>query len=226
MKRVRWLSAKWPVSMRTLGARMKTQIFTPESFDGFVIERIRDSSIEAHFIEKMTFQETTTDPFGKVEIIDRIAYRDIEFTLFSDFPNIELRNSQRSTKEFVSKLLELCNFSLTLNPVSVNLLEWVQAIQRQTQQKLLVDSLQISGLELEEGVSAKVLLKGDKDVREAMQHLSIRKKFTLEKMQVKIPMGSQTVPVHLANTGSVKIPVDHFNDLVPILRSTLPPPPT
>jgi hypothetical protein len=226
MKRVRWLSAKWPVSMRTLGARMKTQIFTPESFDGFVIERIRDSSIEAHFIEKMTFQETTTDPFGKVEIIDRIAYRDVEFTLFSDFPNIELRNSQRSAKEFVSKLLELCNFSLTVNPVSVNLLEWVQAIQRQTQQKLLVDSLQISGLELEEGVSAKVLLKGDKDVREAMQHLSVRKKFTLEKMQVKIPMGSQTVPVHLANTGSVKIPVDHFNDLVPLLRSTLPPPPT
>lgn len=226
MKRVRWLSAKWPVSMRTLGARMKTQIFTPESFDGFVIERIRDSSIEAHFIEKMTFQETTTDPFGKVEIIDRIAYRDVEFTLFSDFPNIELRNSQRSTKEFVSKLLELCSFSLTVNPVSVNLLEWVQAIQRQTQQKLLVDSLQISGLELEEGVSAKVLLKGDKDVREAMQHLSVRKKFTLEKMQVKIPMGSQTVPVHLANTGSVKIPVDHFNDLVPLLRSTLPPPPT
>ena len=226
MKRVRWLSAKWPVSMRTLGARMKTQIFTPESFDGFVIERIRDSSIEAHFIEKMTFQETTTDPFGKVEIIDRIAYRDVDFTLFSDFPNIELRNSQRSTKEFVSKLLELCNFSLTVNPVSVNLLEWVQAIQRQTQQKLLVDSLQISGLELEEGVSAKVLLKGDKDVREAMQHLSVRKKFTLEKMQVKIPMGSQTVPVHLANTGSVKIPVDHFNDLVPLLRSTLPPPPT
>lgn len=224
MKRVRWLSANWPVSMRTLGARMKTQIFTPESFDGFVIERIRDSSVEAHFIEKITFQETTTDPFGKVEIIDRIAYRDVEFTLFSDFPNIELRNSQRSTKEFVNKLLELCNFSLTVNPVSVNLLEWVQAIQRQTQQKLLVDSLQISGLELEEGVSAKVLLKGDKDVREAMQHLSVRKKFTLEKMQVKIPMGSQTVPVHLANTGSVKIPVDHFNDLVTILRSTLPPP--
>jgi hypothetical protein len=161
-----------------------------------------------------------------VEIIDRIAYRDVEFTLFSDFPNIELRNSQRSTKEFVSKLLELCNFSLTVNPVSVNLLEWVQAIQRQTQQKLLVDSLQISGLELEEGVSAKVLLKGDKDVREAMQHLSVRKKFTLEKMQVKIPMGSQTVTVHLANTGSVKISVDHFNDLVPLLRSTLPPPPT
>lgn len=225
MKRVRWLNAKWPVSMRTLGAKMKTQTFTSESFDGFVIERIRDSSIEAHFIEKLTYQETMTDPFGKEEVIDRIAYRDVEFKLFSDFPNIEIVNSQRSTKEFVSKLLELCNFSLTVAPVSVNLVEWVQAIQRQVQQKLLVDSLQISGLELEEGVNAKILLKGDKDVREAMQHLSAKKKFTLEKVQVKIPMGSQSVSVHIANSGAVKIPIDHFNDLLPILRSTLPPPP-
>jgi hypothetical protein len=224
MKRVRWLNAKWPVSMRTLGAKMKAHTFTSESFDGFVIERIRDSSIEAHFIEKLTYQETMTDPFGKEEVIDRIFYRDIEFKLFSDFPNIEIVNSQRSTKEFVSKLLELCNFSLTVTPVSVNLVEWVQAIQGQVQQKLLVDSLQISGLELEEGVNAKILLKGDKDVREAMQHLSAKKKFTLEKVQVKIPMGSQSVSVHIANSGAVKIPVDHFNDLLPILRSTLPSP--
>ncbi|MDP1530955.1 MAG: hypothetical protein Q8M05_16380 [Rhodoferax sp.] len=225
MKRVRWLNARWPVSMRTLGAKMKTQLFTPESFDGFVIERIRDSSIEAHFIEKLTYQETMTDPFGREEVIDRVSYRDVDFTLFADFPNIEIRNSQRSTKEFVNKLLELCNFSLTVTPVSVNLLDWITAIQGQIQEKLLVDSLQISGLELEEGVSAKVLLKGDRDVREALQHLSVRKKFTLEKVQVKMSMGHQTVPVHLANSGSVKIPVDYFNDLVPILRNTLPSPP-
>lgn len=222
MKRVRWLSAKWPVSMRTLGGKMKAQLFTPDSFDGFVIERIRDNFIEAHFIEKLTYQETTTDPFGKEEVLDRVAYRNVDFTLFSDYPNIELRNSQRSTKEFVSRLLELCDFSLSITPVSVNLLDWVQAIQAGAKQKLLVDSLQIAGLELEEGVRAKVLLKGEKDVREAMQHLSAKKKFTLEKVQVKLTMGIQTIPVQLANTGSVKIPAEHFNDLVPLLRSTLP----
>lgn len=224
MKRVRWFAARWPVSLRTLGARMKAHPFTMESFDGFVIERIRDSSIEARFIEKLAYRETLIDPFGKEEVIDRVAYRDVEFTLFADFPNIELRNSHRSTKEFVSKLLELCNFSLTITPVSVNLLDWIQAIQGQTQYKLLVDSLQISGLELEEGVSATVLLRGNKDVREAMRHLTVRKKFTLDKVLVKISMGTETVPVHLTNAGSVKIPVEHFDDLAPVLRGTLPPP--
>jgi hypothetical protein len=224
MKRVRWLSANWPMSMRTLGTKMKAHQFTPESFDGFVIERIRDTFIEAHFVEKMVYQETTTDPFGKEDVLDRVTYRSVDFTLFSDFPNIELRNSHRSTKEFVNKLLELCDFSLSITPVAVSLLDWVQAIQAQTNQKMMVDSLQISGLELEKGVSAKVLLKGDNDVREAMRHLSANRKYTLEKVQVKIHIGSSAVPVQLVNTGFVKFPVEYFNDLVPILRRALPAP--
>lgn len=224
MKRVRWLSATWPVSMRTLGAKMKTQLFAPDSFDGFVIERIRDNAIDAHFIEKLTFQETLTDPFGNEEVFDRVLYRDVDFTLFSEFPNIELRNSQRSTKEFVSKLLELCNFSLTVTPVSVNLLDWVQAFQQKIDQKILVDSLQVSGFELEDGVTAKILLKGDGDVREALQHISAKRKFALEKVQAKIMMGSKVVPIHLTSTGSLRIPSDYLNELLPILRSSLPAP--
>lgn len=222
MERIRWLNAKWPVSMRTLGSRMKAQLFSPDSFDGFIVERIRDDLIEGHFIEKLTYQEVMTDPFGREEVFDRVVYRDVDFTLFAGFPNIELRNSQRSTKEFISKLLELCNFSLTITPLSVDLLAWVQTLEQRVAQNVLVDSLQLSGLELEEGVSAKVLLKGDKDVREAMQHLSAKKKFTLEKVQVKFKLGSNIVPVHLANTGSVKIPADYLDDLLPHLRTSLP----
>jgi hypothetical protein len=222
MKRVRWLGARWPVSMRSLGAKMKTQLFTAESFDGFVIERVRDNFIEAHFIEKLIYQEKTTDPFGKEEVLDRVVYRDVDFTLFSDYPHIELRDSQRSTKEFVSKLLEICNFSLVISPVSVNLLDWVQAIQADTGQQLVVDSLQISGLEIEVGVVAKVLLKGTKDVRQALDHLSVNRNFALEKVQVKMNVDNQVVAIHLTNAGSVKVQTDYFNDLVPILRGSLP----
>lgn len=203
---------------------MKTQLFAPNSFDGFVIDRIRDNAIDARFIEKLTYQETTTDPFGNQEVFDRVVYRDVDFTLFSEFPNIELRNSQRSTKEFVSKLLELCNFSLTVTPVSVNLLDWVQAFQQRIDQKLLVDSLQVSGLELEDGVRAKILLKGEKDVREALQHISVKKKFVLEMVQVKVMMGSQIVPIHLTSSGSMKVSANHLNELLPLLRSSLPAP--
>lgn len=221
MKRVRWLGAQWPVSMRILAAKMKTQLFTPESFDGFVIERVRENSIEALYIEKLIYQETITDPFGKEEVFDRVVYRNIEFTLFSEFPNIELRDAHRSTREFVNKLLELCNFSVAIEPVTVDLLDWVEAFQKNINQKTMIDSLQVSGLELEVGVSAKILLKGDRDVREALQHLSAKRKFVLEKVQVKIPVGQQVIPIHMSNFGTAKIPDDHLNDFLHVLRMSL-----
>lgn len=221
MKRVRWLGAQWPVSMRTLAAKMKTQLFTPESLDGFVIERVREDSIEAHYIEKLSYQETITDPFGKEEVFDRVAYRNIEFTLFSEFPNIELRDAHRSTREFLNRLLELCNFSVAIEPVTLDLLDWVEAFQKNISQKTMIDALQVSGLELEAGVSAKILLKGNKDVREALQHLSAKRKFVLEKVQVKIPIGQQIIPIHMSNSGTAKIPEDHLNDFLHVLRESL-----
>lgn len=221
MRRVRWLGARWPVSMRTLASRMKEQLFTIESFDGFVIHRVREHSIEGDYVEKLSYQETVTDPFGNETIFDRVRYRRIEFTLFSEFPNIELRDAHRSTREFVSKLLELCSFSLSIEPVAVNLLRWADDFQRALGEKTVIDSVQVSGLELEAGVYGKVLLKGDRDVRDALDHLSQKRKFELEKIQVKARIGQQVVPIHLSGSGSARIPVDHWNDLLPMLRTSL-----
>lgn len=222
MKRVRWLSATWPVPMRVLGSRMKDFPFTPDSFDGFVIERIRDKSIEASFIEKVTYSEVTTDPFGKEDIFERVVYRSVNFSLFSEFPHIEIKDSQRSTKEFISKLLELCNFSLTVSPISANLFDWAECLELNLEQPISVDSLQLSGLVLEEGVSAKVLLKGNKDVREAVTHLAPNKNFNLDKLQVKVKMSQKSIPIHLSSTGAATIPADYFEELLPVIRASLP----
>lgn len=221
MKRVRWLKAQWPVTIRTLAAKMKTQLFTPDSFDGFVIERVRDDSIEAHYIEKLNYKETVTDPFGNEESFDRITYRRIDFTFFSEFPHIELRDAHRSTREFLSKVLELCNFSVAVEPITVDLLLWVETLQKQLGKKVIVDSLQVAGLELEPEISAKILLKGGKDVRDALKQLSGKRKSTLEKIQVKIPVGQLVFPIHMSNSGIARIPEEHLNDYIRIVRQSL-----
>ena len=222
MNRVRWLRAEWSTSMRTLAAKMKSQMFTRDSFDGFVIERVRDTFIEARYIEKMNYQETITDPFGIEQVFDRIAYRTVEFSLFSEYPQIELRDAHRSTKEFVSKLLEICNFSVAIVPVSVDLLDWVERFRELTEQKVLVNAVQMSGLELDPGISAKILIKGDKDVREALQAVAAKRKFTLEKVQMQYSYGTKFVSIHLASTGAIKVPADCMNELLPLLRKSLP----
>jgi hypothetical protein len=222
MNRVRWLNAQWPASMRTIGNRMKGRPFNEDSVDGFAVERIREDFIEGRFIEKYAYQEINSDPFGKEEVVERVGYRSTEFKLFSQFPHVELKNGQRSIRDFVNRLLETCNFDLVVSPVTVNLLDWVSTFQDALGTKITVDSLQISGVKLEAGITGKILLKGDKDVREAVDHIVGGKKYVLEKIQMKLDMGSQRVTIHLANNGSAKIPPDHTSGLLPVLRKAIP----
>lgn len=222
MNRVRWLNAKWPGSMRLIGNRMKARPFTEDSGDGFAVERIREDFIDGRFIERYAFQEINSDPFGKEELVERIGYRTTEFTLYSQFPHVEIKNSQRSIREFVNRLLETCNFDLVVTPVAVNLLDWLSAFQDSLGKKITVDSLQISGVELESGITGKILLKGDKDVRDAVDVIVGGRKYVLEKIQMKIEMESQWITVHLANNGSAKVSPEHTIDLIPLLRKAIP----
>lgn len=222
MNRVRWLNAQWPASMRTIGNRMKARPFTEDGVDGFTVERIREDFIEGRFIEKYAYQEINSDPFGKEEVVERVGYRSTDFTLYSQFPHVELRNGQRSIRDFVNRLLETCNFDLFVSPMQVDLLDWVSAFQDLLGKKITVDSLQISGVELETGIIGKILLKGDKDVREAVDHIVGGKKYVLDKIQMKLDMGSQRVTVQLANNGSAKVPLDHTSDLLPLMRKAIP----
>jgi hypothetical protein len=200
---------------------MKGQLFAPESFDGFVIDRVRDDYIEAHYIEKLSYQETVTDPFGQESTFERVGYRQIDFTLYADFPNIELRDAHRSTREFVSKLLELCNFSMTIEPLSVDLLDWVTRFESILEARVLIDSLQVSGIEVEPGIYAKMLLKGDGDVRPALERVSSKRKFELEKLQMRIPISGHTVRLQIASSATANIPEDFWDDMLPALRNSL-----
>lgn len=222
MNRVRWLNAQWPSSMRTIGNKLKAMPFSEDSMGGFAIERVRDDFIEGRYIEKYIYQEVNSDPYGKEEVIERIGYRSTDFTLYTQYPYIELRNGQRSIKDFVNKLLQACNFTLVVSPITVSLLDWIASFQKITGQKIVVDSLQVSGVALEAGITGKILLKGDRDVRDAIDNIVGGKKYTLEKVQVKMTSGGKSLSVHLANNGTAKIPLDHTSDLLPFLQKSLP----
>jgi hypothetical protein len=220
MNRIRWLNAQWPSSIRTIGNTLKRMPFTEESIDGFAIERIRDDFVEGRFIEKLVYDEVLSDPFGNEDTVERITYRSTAFTLFAKFPYIELRNGQRSIKEFVNRLLQACDFDLVVSPITVNLLEWVDTFQSNIGTKIVVDSLQVSGVELERGITGKILLKGERDVRDAVKGIVGEKKYTLEKIQVKLSLAGKGLCLHLANNGTAKLPPDFEDELLPLLRQS------
>lgn len=222
MNRVRWLDAQWPSSIRVIGKKLIDMPFTEESMDGFTIERIRDDFIEGRYIEKYNYQEVISTPFGGEEVRDRIGYRTTDFTLFNSPPHIELRNYQRNLKELISRLLEACSFKLVVTPPTVNLIEWVSALQDILDQEITVDSLQVSGVEIDDGVTGKILLKGVKDVREATDLLLAGRKHVLEKVQVKFSHQHKMVAIQLSNNGTAKLPAVLLSDLLRQLRASFP----
>jgi hypothetical protein len=224
MKRIRWFGASWPVGLRTMAAKMKTHTFRSDSAEGFLLDRIRDNSIAGRYIEKISFQETITDPFGQPRIFERTVYNQLEFNLAPGFPHIEFYDAPRNTQAFMSRLGEYSNFAASVTPLVVDLIKWAEAFQTAAKAKITINSLQISGLAVEGGATAKVTLTSDKDVREALKLMVKSKNYEVDKLQLKLTHDGDSAGVQLSRLGSATVGEEYFEDFLPALRTSLPRP--
>jgi hypothetical protein len=224
MKRIRWFGAVWPIALRTLASKMKAHSFGNDTSEGFLVDRVRDNSVGGRYIEKVSFQETVTDPFGQPKVFERTLYNQLEFNLTSSFPHIEFYDAPRNTQAFMSKLGEYSNFAVSVSPLTVDLMKWVDAFQSAAKTKITINSLQISGLAVDGGATAKVVLTSDKDVREALRLIVKSKNYELDKLQLKLAHDGETIGVQLSRVGSASLEEEYFEDFLPALRASLPRP--
>lgn len=224
MRRIRWFNAEWPVSLRTLAAKMRANSFREDSIEGFIVDRVRENLIEGRFIEKIAFQETSTDPFGEEHSFERLIYRQLEFGISSKFPNIELWDAPRSTQAYVSKLSEFTNFQMAISPLSVDLIQWTNSFEAALKGKITIEAIQVVDVELERGVTAKIFVTGDRDVRDSLKSIIKTKKYELERVQLRLSLNSSFIPIQLTNSSAVKLDEAFVDELLPVLRATLPNP--
>ena len=225
MTRHRWLRAEWPMTIRTLAKRVQQQEFSEGRVSGFILDRVRDDSLEARFVERYEYTETVSDPYGKELTFDRLEFRQTAFRATPGWPGLELLNAPRSTQSMVSGLLEACNFELAVSPIDVNVLTWADDLQRALGAEAVIDSLQIAALMVADGINAKVMLKGEKDVRAACREMVQGRKHILEKLQLRVTVGATRTTVVLTNGAGAKVDgADVPVELVEHLRSSLPKP--
>lgn len=123
----------------------------------------------------------------------------------------------------VNQLLEATDFSISITPITVNVLAWANAIEEVWGSSLTISSAQVGNLTLEDGVLAKVVLKGDKDVREACANLTGGKTHVLEKLQLRLASDHVSASVLLANNATTKIDGRELEgELLTAIRGTLP----
>lgn len=186
MKRFRWFQVEWPTSIRTLARRIKMRTFEGESGHGFFIDRVRDDYLEARYVERVEYTDVVIDPFGKELTFDRVEFRQTLFRASSAAPGLELIDPPRNVQALMNRLSEAVDFEVAITPAVVDVLTWSAVLQNVGGVSSVVDSLQIGALEIEAGIVAKVVVKGDRDVRAACAALTQDRKFAMEKIQLRL----------------------------------------
>lgn len=220
MKRYRWFKVQWPMPMPVLAKQLKVKLFQDDSMDGFLIDRVRDDFVEARFFQKASYTATIVDPFGRESNYEHLHYTCCEFMASCIQPGLELLNAPRSINGFVSRLLEVSNFSISVQPIQVNVYAWADKLLSCSEIEFTVDSLQIGSIILERGTTAKALIMGNKDVRQICDTFLSGKKYTIEKLRLNA-YGRHHGTIVITNTGTARIAMEEPDMIADALRRSL-----
>lgn len=221
MKRLRFYSTNWEIPFSELGTRLKRRPFTRDASSGFLLDRVRDDKVEAKYIEKTELSEVIVDPFGAQQEFMRIDYKYVYFSLFPSFPNLEVYNPPRGLSGFFSRLGEVCDFSVSISSIDVDVLEWIRVLEERMGKHAQVKSLRIKGLRLGETTSAQVLLDGSKDVRPDIPHVAGGKGFRSDKLKALFSTDTTASPVYLGANASAASSHETIVNSLPLLRTSL-----
>lgn len=219
MNRYQWFKTKWPLSMSELAQKLKKFSFDENQTSGFILDRVRENFIEARYIEKVEINETIKDPFGKELVYNKILYKECSLRISDDTPiGLEFVNPPKGLQGLISKLSQASDFMLTVTPLKIDLLKWIDALDIMIQEKANIKSIEISGLDLGSGVSAKTIIKGPKNVLNATNSLTINRSYKLEKIHaVYKNFGKIMITIN----GCAKVDIETYHGNIQIIRNSL-----
>lgn len=222
MNRVRWFETTWPYSMRTLASRLKEYTFGAESSDGFLVDRVRDTYIEGRHIEKVMFDEVVHDPFGNETTFNRLSYRQVEFLFSAAYPQVQLRNAPRGLQTFISRTSEATDFTTAFVAIDIDTFKWADSIRTLFPKHFRIDLAQLSGVFIEEDVTAKMVLTSPHDIRAAFARFANRRKHVVDRIQIKLEQDDRLLSLQLATDGTLRTAHALPKEMLDAIRGALP----
>jgi hypothetical protein len=208
--------------MRTLASRLKSRTFSTETNDGFLVERVRDASVEGRYFEKVRFEEVIRDPFGNEQTFERLLYREIEFVFSSKYPQVELRRFPRSLQSFITRTAELTEFATAFVPLNIDTFKWADNIRDVFPRRFRIDLAQLSEVVLEERVIAKMVLSSEHDIRAAITRFTNRRQHRVDRIQIKIEYADELLSMQLAADGTLRTIDPLPQEILDTVRQALP----
>ncbi|HWR17216.1 MAG TPA: hypothetical protein VN577_20475 [Terriglobales bacterium] len=152
--------------------------------------------------------------------MDRLEFREVDFTLTKAFPELELRMAPRALRGFSSALLKASDFTMELEQHPVKLSKWVAGIERQLHSKVSIGSAIASGIELEGGARAKISIQSPNDVRPGLAQLIPKHPFELETIEIEFEYDRARHKAVLSTDSTLRYGTKMPDDVLSILRSS------
>ena len=221
MGRHRWFEVNWPISISHIASRMQNLAFDLKSNNGFILDRVRRDYIEAKFVQKMVVDETTLDPFGNQVEFSRTEFRQWHFRAQQSGPGLEIIDAPRSNHQFLSKISEVCDFSISVREASVDLMLWYEKIMQNKEISAIVDLLQFSQIDLQNGISLRTTIKSKKDLIDDMKLKFATGTTRVEKMRLRLD-GRYRGFLVIGDNLSLVLDATYEDELASMVRKTIP----
>ena len=205
MIKYRWLRVSLDRNtFSKISSGMVKSEFTSLSSAGFRLEHASKDNLKGRYIRKNLIQDQYEDPFGNMVANDIVTYDVYDFKLTMDFPNLILENPPRNIKPFLLALSEASNFKITIQPLSLNLNNWIESIEGLFG-KVTLTKLQGSGLSLSEKTSAQVLIYGTEDVRVYWGSIFNAPIPSMDRARIRLNCDGRLTDCELTKQGSVTL---------------------
>lgn len=116
------------------------------------------------FIDRIETVDVVQDPLGGELEFPRIEFRNVEFRVSTEYPQLEVTNPPRNFSGFLTRLGEHLQFSTPITSVEADPLQWLDQIEKEIG-RVSVLAIALSDISITRTISAKVCLTGTDDVR-------------------------------------------------------------
>jgi hypothetical protein len=187
---------------------------------GFTNVILRGTSIEGEYIERFEAVTKIEDPFGKITEYPIVQFERFFFSVGSKFPNLELHGSSRSLGSFLNQIAAYLNFQIAIEPVKVDLLLWLSAIEHNVDSFFVAGAL-VPNLSLSNSVQSKITFFGSTEVRPFVKKLTGKRFYAFSKVQLNGISHSERFKFELFADGRATVLSGVESEIVKLLRISL-----
>jgi hypothetical protein len=222
MNRISWYSCKGLTSQKfkLLVRALLDNEFVENSVTGFRIEDARSEWVSGEYIEKTRFVESFIDPFGNDVEIPRLRFDVLKFQIFPTFPQIQLINPPRSSKNFLNEISRLLGFGVAIEIANPSLKKWIEEISAHCED-FEVKRVLYSEILIDSGIIGTLAVSGEGDVREGAKVFVGSKPSKMTKISFKATDAFGTYCCELSKNGRASVSGGDEIEVIEFLRNTL-----